>query len=71
VIIENRIHTEMKSRLNSADACLHSVPSSLPAVSKFKSEKTQNCFAYSFFVWNIIVHIKGRTHIVSAGEQGS
>jgi hypothetical protein len=63
-INEDLIHEEINSRLNSRNACYHSVQNLY---------KTQNYnFACSFVgVWNLISDIKGRPHTVGFWEQGS
>jgi hypothetical protein len=61
---QNLIQEEIKRRLNSGNACYHSVKNLLPSrlLSKFGKNIEGNNFACGFvWVWNMVSDIKGGT----------
>jgi hypothetical protein len=66
---QNCIHEEIKSRINSGNACYYSVHSLWSSRLLYKNIK-ELCYLLRVWVQNLVCHTRGRTQIEGVWEQG-
>ena len=70
-VVYQYLQSELKSRLNSENACYHSVKNLLSFC--FHSKNIKNSYFALCFIWalNLVPHSKGRTYTEDTAEQGA